>query len=337
MFPYSILDCIWLAPFALCLDLVAGDPRLPWPHPVCIIGSFLNFQERIWRRLVGGNPWLERGAGIASVAITGGAASLSVWGLCSLPLLGPIFAIYLAWAGLAMGCLLKTGGQVIAAIEKDSLAEGRQQVSMLVSRDVSGMTKPELRKTLADTLSENFTDAFTAPFFWLLVAGPTGLWFYKAVSTMDSQWGYKTPVWKNLGLACARCDDALAWLPARISAFCLFIVDAIIKALHLRRPWQGDWPGFRTIRRDAAGMTSPNSGWSMAACAWLCNGKMAGPSLYFGEMVHKEWLGPPDRPAWSGSKLETLRRLMLVGSAGTGILLWLCGFGLVLFLRAGAY
>jgi Trk-type K+ transport systems, membrane components len=48
------------------------------------------------------------------------------------------------------------------------------------------MDRPLMRKTLADTLSENLTDAFAAPFFWLLMGGPVALWCYKAVSTTDS-------------------------------------------------------------------------------------------------------------------------------------------------------
>lgn len=75
------------------------------------------------------------------------------------------------------------------------------------------MDRPLMRKTLADTLSENFTDALLAPFFWLLLAGPVGLWMYKAVSTADSMWGYLTERWRWLGWAGAAPTTAWPSFP----------------------------------------------------------------------------------------------------------------------------
>ncbi|MDR2851356.1 MAG: cobalamin biosynthesis protein [Desulfovibrio sp.] len=63
--------------------------------------------------------------------------------------------------------------------------------------------------------------------------------------------------------AFARCDDALAYIPARFSVVVLWLTDKIA-GKHLR---DGVWPGFADIARQARGMTSPNSGWSMVACA----------------------------------------------------------------------
>lgn len=322
IFPGSLWDCWWVAPLAFILDMFLGDPELPWPHPVCLIGKFLDWQENFWRFVLSGCKFLELIAGFLSVFLTAGISFAFVCLLCNLPWAGCVFSLYFAWAGLAFGCLVAHGKQIISAIENKPLENVQAQVSMLVSRDVTQMDRKTLKKTLADTLSENFTDAFTAPFFWLLLTGPAGLWAYKSVSTMDSQWGYKTPLWKNLGFACARCDDLLAWLPARISALCLFLTDFLVRRFHLPRFWSGNWPGFAAIRKDASGMPSPNSGWSMAACAWLCGGKMAGPSIYFGEIVHKEWLGPSDRPEWDSDKLCSLLGLLKVGAIVTAVCLW---------------
>ena len=206
-------------------------------------------------------------------------------------------------------------------VESADILCARTGVGWLVSRDVSGMERPVLRKTLADTLSENFTDAFVAPCFWLTVGGPVALWAYKAVSTMDSQWGYLTSEWRNLGNAAARSDDVLAWLPARLSVFILWFTNWLATLFPALKSWQGEWPGFRRIRRDAGGMPSPNSGWSMAACAWLAGGRMAGPSVYFGKIVHKGWIGPPGE--WTRSKLLQLCRLMFMGSIIGAVLLWI--------------
>lgn len=328
--PWSVWDCCWLAPVALILDLMFGDPRLPWPHPVCVIGSCLHMAEKIGRRFAGKASssetvaWREKFTGFLTLILLCSGAYVIVLCLEILPYVGAIFAIYFAWAGLAMGCLLDTGRIVLERVENEDLKSAREGVGWLVSRDVSCMARNLLRKTLADTLSENFTDAFLAPFFWLVITGPAGLWLYKTVSTMDSQWGYLTPRWRFIGYAGAKGDDVLAWLPARLAPAALFLVHTLahIPGRFLPPVWEGHWPGYNRIRHDASGMPSPNSGWSMAACAWLCHGRMAGPSIYFGELVQKGWIGPDVAPDWDRCRLAALMRLMWLGTFGGAALVW---------------
>ena len=331
--PFSIWHCWWLAPLALLLDLWLGDPPLPWPHPVVIIGRLLNVLERPARRFMEqgtsahGSQRRGRVAGALTLALTlglvGGVLYLVLWLLREWPWLEAAFALYFAWAGLAMGSLLETGGRVLRHVEQDDVVQGRRALSWLVSRDTSQMDRPLMRKTLADTLSENFTDAFVAPFFWLLVAGPVGLWIYKAVSTTDSMWGYLTPQWRWLGWAGARSDDCLAFVPGRLGVVVLWLTHHVHRLWRASSmPWVGVWPGFSVVARDAHGMPSPNSGWPMAACAWLCHGRMAGPSVYFGELVNKPWLGPPDGAAWDATRIEALLLLLREASLCGGLALW---------------
>ncbi|MFT4301421.1 MAG: CobD/CbiB family cobalamin biosynthesis protein [Desulfovibrio sp.] len=418
VFPWSVWECWWLAPLALVLDLWLGDPALPWRHPVCLVGKLLDWLERPARRfMLAAGTGRERGRGrlagaaalLALIACTG----FAVWAAVSLPLLGLLAAIYLAWAGLAMGSLLQTGQLVLERVEHAPETGAREALSWLVSRDTSVMDRPLMRKTLADTLSENLTDAFTAPFFWLLVGGPVALWCYKAVSTTDSMWGYMTEKWRWLGWAGARSDDVLAFVPARLAALSaglvhvLFLVrqnfeaecragrhgssGALFKRWPLARSlvrslghylsqnracrpksdtahdgacgtghstgcsagqsqncgpslsattlataylpgrWDGSWPGLAVVARQAAGMPSPNSGWPMTACAWLCGARMAGPSVYFGELVNKPWLGPPPQggehtaslAVWDAPRLLALCALLRQSALYGGLALWL--------------
>ena len=233
LFPYSVWECWWLAPLALIFDLWLGDPDLPWRHPVCAVGKLLDWLEAPARRFMrknGPDAERQRGrfAGGVALAVLVGLTGVAAWGLVSLPVLGPLLALYLAWAGLALGSLLRTGQEVLRRVEHYDEPQAREALSWLVSRDTSSMDRPLMRKTLADTLSENLTDAFMAPFFWLLVGGPVAMWCYKAVSTTDSMWGYVTEKWRWLGWAGARGDDALAYLPARLSACAACLADRCV-------------------------------------------------------------------------------------------------------------
>ncbi len=340
LLPFSVFDCWWLAPLALAMDLALGDPDLPWPHPVVFIGRLLNALERPARRfmLARRRQARLRGklAGFAALVVLTAATALAARLLLLIPCAGPLFALYLAWAGLAMGSLLKTGGIVLERVENRPEKEARSALSWLVSRDTSAMGRPLMRKTLADTMSENFTDALTAPFFWLLVGGPVALWVYKAVSTTDSMWGYRTRRWRWLGCAGARADDCLAFIPARISMAAFWLTDVLARhAFPSRRSWQGRWPGFTTVSRQALGMPSPNSGCPMAACAWLCGARMAGPSVYFGELVQKPWLGPDESEAapWDRGRLLILFDLMRLGGLCGMNALWLFLLCLTRFCR----
>lgn len=280
-------------PLALLLDLWLGDPR-GLPHPVCGVGRMLRRAEAMARRHADGLPEGERPAalrraGVLAVMAVAGGVALAVWGLVRLPVLAPwlgaLAVVYFAWAGLALGSLLREGRRTLHAIEHGTLDEARVAVSMLVSRDTAQLDRPDLRRALAETLAENFNDGFVAPFFWLLLGGPAALWGYKAVSTMDSMWGYRTEQWRDLGRACARLDDVLAWLPARLVAFFLWLAAPLAKV-------RGGWQGFGPMARDARSMESPNAGWPMSAAAWLHGAPMGGPTPYFGVVKDKPVLGP---------------------------------------------
>lgn len=303
------LEYWWLLPAAVCLDALWGDPRLPWPHPVCWIGALLRWMEPVARR------WgASRALGAICVFIVAALSGSVVWVLSHVPVLGPVFALYFAWAGLAARSLYTTVARVCIAADTAPLPQAQAALAALVSRDTGVLDREGLYKSLADTLAENHTDAVIAPLFWLAVGGPAGLWIYKAVSTVDSMWGYTTSQWRSLGWAGARLDDILAWLPARYGVLCLW-------AAYMLSPrflqWNGRWPGIRCIARQAGGMASPNSGWSMSAAAWLLNAPLGGPTVYFGKMMDKPWVGPPvassrqiePSQGWSAPRINALNDL----------------------------
>jgi len=282
----------------MVLDLLFGDPR-DWPHPVRLIGKALERLENPARGFFLG-PRLGGALSVAAVAL---GSALLVHLLTKLPLVGEILALYLGYAGLALGCLLRETNAVLHLLETGRLAAARAHLAGLVSRDTEDMTEDEVCRALGETLAENFNDGFVAPLFWLCLLGPAALWAYKAVSTVDSMWGYRTTRFEELGKAGARADDILAWIPARLAAISI---------------WATGWlrlspAAWEPMARDARVMESPNAGWPMSAAAHVAGVSMGGPTRYFGEIKDKPFLGPLGVP-WSVQRIRAMMRIILLAA-----------------------
>lgn len=310
---YANLPVYWWLPLAaVILDRLIGDPP-KFPHPVRAVGALLARVEPRARRAAPSPFQAGLTAMLAALAVTYIVTRASLL----LPLIGTAAALYLAFAGLALGQLLREGRHALTLIESGDTPAARIAVGHLVSRDVSRANPEELRRVLAETLSENLNDGFTAPLFWLIAGGPVALWLYKAVSTMDSTWGYPHEPWTRFGTPAARLDDALAWIPARLTA--LFLV---LAANILRLDTTG--AAYAAIRDDAKTMKSPNAGWPMAACARILGAAMGGKAVYAGKTVDKPVLGPAGT-AWTPEKLRTLLRLLDATGWLALAALWGCG------------
>ncbi len=294
---------------AMLIDLVLADP--PWlPHPVRWLGRAARWLEFAGRDIFKNDDLFLFGA-LCTVLLAVGAAALA--GLAAMiPYVGWLAGLYLASSGLALRGLWDEGRMVARLIEAGHLDAARKALAMLVSRDTGAMGPDELRRTLAETLSENLNDAFVAPFFYLALLGLPGLWAYKAVSTLDSMWGYRTAAFKFLGRFCARTDDVLAYVPARFASVCMLLAGAA-----LGHDWRS---AAAKTAADAGKMESPNAGWPMAAAAWLLAGSMGGAAVYFGQPKEKPVLGPAGQ-AWTDAKLTQLLRLVFVSGLLAALLL----------------
>ncbi|WP_035104291.1 CobD/CbiB family cobalamin biosynthesis protein [Desulfohalovibrio reitneri] len=297
-------------PLALLLDLLLGD-RPGLPHPVRLLGGVLDRQERLSRRLAPGKLFA---AGVFWTVVNAAAAWAVVQILTEIPYLGALIGLYFAYAGLALGQLLRESRKVRRLLAGGDLNAARTAVGQLVSRETGDLDEEGVRRTLAESISENLCDGFVAPFLFLCLGGPALLWAYKAISTMDSMWGYRTEKYERLGRFCARADDVLAWVPARLTAALILLAGRVTG----RRV-----EGWKTkVPADAARMESPNAGWPMAAAAWVCGAPMGGSAVYHGQTREKPRLGP-DTGVWDESRLRRLHRLCLWCGLGGGLLIWL--------------
>ena len=286
------------------LDLLLGDPEWLY-HPVRLIGKLISLLEKRLRAR-GGN--LRRSAVIltaVTVLSTMAGTALILWllGLCGrIPLLAGM--ALLDWMGIAVTCMAKEARGVERALEK-GVPEARKQVARIVGRDTQNLNGEEIVKATVETVAENTTDGVISPLFWGLLGGPVLMWGFKAANTLDSMVGYMDEKYRDIGWSSARLDDALNWIPARLTAL-LMVCAAFLTGLDGKN-------ALRIVRRDHANHNSPNCAWSEAAAAGALHIQLGGTHEYFGKPVEKPAIGDADRPA-ERADIRKANRLLYVTS-----------------------
>ena len=270
---------------AYLLDLLLGDPP-GWPHPVRLLGSIIQYWESVLYR--------DRfGAGALFWLAVMATTVILVFGVLGVAVLLPPWAriavlIYFLYSGLATRSLHLESLKVEAALVKGDLDLGRASLSLIVGRETSHLSLEDMRRAVIETVAENLADGVVAPMFFTLALGLPGLFLYKAANTMDSMVGYKNYWYAQFGKVAARADDVLNFIPARLTAL-LMIPAAAALGLDCRGAW-------RILRRDRKRAASPNAGCPEAAMAGALGVRLGGPSIYFGRLVEKPFIGEPNQP-----------------------------------------
>lgn len=253
----------------LLLDLLFGDPR--WmPHPVVAMGKMITGLEKTLRKRFGKAPRGELCAGACLAVFLPvfwfAVPALCLWGLGLLhPLLRFFLHAFWCWQVLALHDLRKESMAVYERLRAGDLPGARRAVSYIVGRETAQLSAEGVTKAAVETVAENTSDGVVAPLLFLAIGGaPLGL-AYKAINTMDSMIGYKTPRYLFFGRAAAKLDDAANFVPARLTAL-LMILCCAAPGFSMRG-------AFRVWRRDRFHQPSPNAGQAEAACAgaWACS------------------------------------------------------------------
>jgi len=277
-----------ILPVALLVEWLIGYPR--WllarvGHPVMWMGALIAALDRRWNR---GSPRARqiRGAGMLAllVATSAGAAALVEWALCQSLWLWPVL-VWVATTGLAQRSLADHVQAVATPLAAGELDKARAAVAMIVGRDVVDLDASGIATAAIESLAESFGDGVVTPAFWLLVAGLPGLAAAKAINTADSMVGHRDARYRHFGWASARADDALNYLPARLSGALLVLAAG--------RNWRS---AARIMRRDARSHASPNAGWPEAAMAGALHCRLGGPVSYDGEPAQRPIIGDGPRP-----------------------------------------
>lgn len=275
------------------LDIIIGDPYWLW-HPVRGIGKVIELSEKILLKAFRIKEGREND--IRKKLVAGGIMAIAV---IFVSVVIPFVILYIAekintYLKIAVECImcyemlamksLKTESmKVYNALKGGSVENARSAVSMIVGRDTKRLDEEGIIKAAIETVAENTSDGVIAPLIYMMLFGPLGGFFYKAVNTMDSMVGYKNDRYYYFGRVAAKLDDILNYIPSRISAIFMIIAAFILKMDYKN--------ALYIFKRDRYNHASPNSAQTEAVCAGALSVQLAGDAYYFGKLYKKPTIG----------------------------------------------
>ncbi|RGU95793.1 cobalamin biosynthesis protein CobD [Clostridium sp. AF15-17LB] len=274
------------------LDLIFGDPVWLY-HPVRLIGRLITRLEQLARKVCRDRDRRLLTAGVlmwvAVCVVSAAVPWVLLYGAQSIhPAVRYVLESFWCYQLLAARSLGRESRSVYRELKEGSLAGARKAVSMIVGRDTAALDEAGVIKAAVETVAENTSDGVTAPLFYMMLGGAPLGFFYKAVNTMDSMIGYKDERYLCLGRCAAKMDDALNYIPARLSAL-LMTAAAFLLGMDGRGAW-------KIYRRDRRKHASPNAAQTEAVCAGALQIRLAGDAWYFGRRYVKEYIGDDIRP-----------------------------------------
>jgi adenosylcobinamide-phosphate synthase len=302
-----MLEHLWMDAAALALavawDLALGDPPNAI-HPVAGIGKIIGLLERIAPK---SNRVLQFIYGLIIALILPAALAAAAYFLAAwlkevwLPLYIAVVAILLKTCFSIRG-LQANANDVRLNLEKNDSSGAASNLSGMVSRDTEQLTPEQSASAAIESVAENTTDSFLAPWLYFAIFGLAGAVAYRAVNTLDSMVGYHGK-YEYLGKASARLDDLLNLVPSRIAALTIAAVSLPARA-NMKR-------SLSSLFKEGHHTESPNAGLTMAAMAGALGVKLEKAGHYM--------LGAGLRPPQPADIMTSIR-----------IMKWVAAFGVLL-------
>ena len=260
-----ILESIVIIGFAICLDLIFGDPKNRY-HPTAWIGNIISKMTLLTKNT---DPKIEKLLGtfiiLIPVSIVTGLLLILDLGISLIStdwitiVVSILVGIILFKTTIAIRGMERYSLAVVDSLENDNLDSARVNLSMIVKRNTKNLDKNHVISGVLESISENTVDGITGPLFYYALFGIIGAFVYRIVNTADSMIGYKTELFKNIGWFAATCDTILNYIPSRLTGLIMIFSAAIL---------QNNWrESYKIMLRDGKKTESPNAGYPMAALA----------------------------------------------------------------------
>jgi adenosylcobinamide-phosphate synthase len=266
---------------AVAIDLLGGE--LPDAlHPVAWLGrGIVLLETRLFADEQG--PRLLQGAALTGLLV-GGAALVGAMSRRLLGRLAPVVRIgceaLLLKQSFSLSGLAAAAEETRRCLERDDLVAARRSLRALVSRQVADLDASGAASAAIESVAENLPDSLVAPLLYYRWLGLPGAFAYRAANTLDAMIGYHGR-YERFGKPAARLDDALSFVPARISAVLIVLAAGL---------GSGRWrEAGRVLMTQNRRTESPNAGWPMSAAAGALGVRLEKRGHY----VLGESFGPP--------------------------------------------
>ncbi|UMR32578.1 adenosylcobinamide-phosphate synthase CbiB [Massilia sp. MB5] len=261
----------------IALDLLLGEARR-W-HPLIGFGNLAMRIEKTLnrgavRRLRGMLAWLLAVAPLVALSFFLLDAADGVLAIA-------LHAILLYFC-IGLRSLRDHNLPIADALQQQDLPAARMLTARIVSRDTEQASEADLAKASAESLLENGNDAVFGTLFWFAVAGGPGAVMFRLANTLDAMWGYRSQRFLHFGWAAARIDDALNYLPARLTALSYIVLAPTL---------QDKRRALRCWLTQAPAWSSPNAGPVMSSGAGALGLALGGAATYDGEVEQRPPLG----------------------------------------------
>jgi adenosylcobinamide-phosphate synthase len=279
-------------------DVALGDPRRA--HPVAAFGRGAAKLEQFTYRDSRSGGAVHLGLLVGAVGLLGAAVERGArrrgafWSSAAVATA--------TWMSVGGTSLARTGLEMAELLDLGDVEAGRLLLPSLCGRDPAWLDGPGLTRAALESVAENTSDAQVAPVLWATVGGVPAVLVYRAINTLDSMIGHRSPRYLRFGWAAARLDDAANYLAARATAALVVLCAPIV----------GGSPSgaARAWRQDAARHPSPNAGVVEAAFAGALGVRLGGPTQYLHELQIRPTLGDGREPT-----VDDLRRAVVLSRA----------------------
>ena len=247
-------------------------------HPIVIIGSLISFLEKYFYK-----DSIFRGCILGLIVLIVVYVCIAILSLIE----NILFQAFLASFCISSKMLYDSVYELINS------KNAKEKIALLVSRDTKDMSEEDIYKAGIETYAENFSDGIIAPIFYIFLFGIVGGFLYKTINTLDSMQGYRTKRYEKFGKFCARLDDIINFIPARITAILISVFFMSKIALI-------------NFHKFGKKHDSINAGYPISAMALSLNIKLGGPTSYFGTIKDKAYFSQGNSKIIKQNVIEAL-------------------------------
>ena len=242
------------------------------------------------------------------------------------------FSIFILLSFLSAGGLKHESIKIYELLKANDIDGARKNLLSLAGRDSNNLGISEISRSVVESVAENTGDGIGSIIFYFtagLIIGlfalnfvkTTGIFvafgiigtvIYKTANLLDSMVGYRNAKYEKFGKFSARLDDALNYIPFRITAYFMLLSVFILNIISNKYHNKG---GFKSWLKFRKSHPSPNGGQLESIMAGALHIKLGGTNFYGGVESKRPIMGFENYGSANENSIISAVRIMELTSA----------------------